>query len=1027
MSKIFLDYRKGILIFSLALLLWLPFLSGTSHASAASDEALSINPMPQEVDVTGKGFPLTPVVGIVVGKETDEQAIKEVVQTLKDAGVKRIVRKNAGEKVNTPVTIWIGGPSENEDSIDVLKQLDLDGPETLNDEGYVLASKHKEKKQIVLAGKDKTGTYYAAKTFKQLIQERKGRDWIPEVEIQDWPEMPIRGSIEGFYGPPWTHEDRINQLEFYGENKLNTYIYAPKDDPYHRENWREPYPEKELTEIKELIDKAKENHVKFTFSLSPGQTICYSGDEDFELLNNKMEKMWDLGVRSYAIFLDDISKNLNCAQDQDKFGDDKDPTAAAHAYLLNRFTKEFIETHEGAERLITVPTDYTGNGTTVYRERFADLLNKDTVVMWTGPKVVSEEITSEGAENAHKVFKHDLLLWDNYPVNDFDRDSLFLGPLVERDADLTKHGVIGLATNPMNEAEASKIPLYTIADYSWNPFDYDPEDSWERSIQSFGGDATDVLRKFAENSYSSPINAKESLTLAPLIDDFWEAYEANDADQAASNLIAEFEKLQQVPDKLQKEMDNEKFLDEIKPYLEKLKLYGESGVMAVEYLMAEKKGNTSKANEYKEKLITLFNQSEKLSQKMGGGVIKPFLIESALTLPPLSLTLEPSIDEFWKAYESNDADEVADHLITEFEALQQTPDKVREETDNEEFLQAIEPYLENLEVYGEAGATAVKYLMEDQPNKADEYKKKLRTLMVQAYKLPQMIGEQVIKPFLINSMWDQNVVAYRMLDGVNKSRGAGELIQYTPEYGDSTRTNPWGYEVTVVDGIVTERGGSDSKIPDNGYVLSIHSHDWLRDNAVIGANIIIEDNMVLVTSPEKEAPEIGLKMNGEEIQNDVNIPDTETVVFNWDTTEEEGNLDKVTATFDGEAYKEGTTIDLAGKPGTHALTVTAVDNEGNIQEATYNIHVTTSAADMKNLVKRFENDGEFISDDAARTLHTHLVAVERFEEKENDEKAVKHLDGFKLLLTHQKENELISEQAHQILKADADYLIDNLQ
>jgi hyaluronoglucosaminidase len=47
-------------------------------------------------------------------------------------------------------------------------------------------------------------------------------------EIRDWPEMPIRGSIEGFYGPPWTHKDRLSQLEFYGENKQNTYIYAPK-------------------------------------------------------------------------------------------------------------------------------------------------------------------------------------------------------------------------------------------------------------------------------------------------------------------------------------------------------------------------------------------------------------------------------------------------------------------------------------------------------------------------------------------------------------------------------------------------------------------------------------------------------------------------------------------------------------------------------------------------------------------------------------------------------------------------------
>ncbi len=666
--------------------------------------------------------------------------------------------------------------------------------------------------------------------------------------------MPIRGSIEGFYGPPWTHEDRLNQIEFYGENKMNLYIYAPKDDPYHREDWREPYPAQELTALKELIDRSKENHVNFTFSLSPGQTICYSGDQDFDLLTEKMEAVWDLGVRSYAIFLDDISQQLHCEQDKENFGDDADPVAAAHAYLLNRFNEEFIQTHEGAERLITVPTEYSGNGTTSYRERFAETLNEDTIVMWTGPKVVSEEITSEGADKVYDIFQHDLLLWDNYPVNDFDRNSLYLGPLVNRDADLTENGVIGLTTNPMNEAEASKIPIYTIADYSWNPSDYNPENSWERSIQSFGGDASELVRSFAENSYSSPLSSKESLTLTPLIENFWEAYVSNeDTEQAAEELIQEFVHLQQVPEQLNQEMDNEKFLTEIEPYLEKLEYYGEAGEVAVKHLMAKKNNQEEKTEEYKEKLITIFNQSEQIPQKMGQGVIKPFLVQSVLGLPSLQVTIQPSIDTFWEAYESDDATQAAEELIMKFEHLQQIPDDVRKQVDNEEFLNAIEDYLTNLSVYGEAGQLAVHYLMAQkhgESEEANEYEEQLYPLMMEAYQMPQKIGQQVMKPFLIDSMWhDLNVIDYRMLDGVNKGRGAGELIQYTPEQGERTGTNQWGYEVTVVDGKVVRRGGNNSIIPDNGYVLSIHANDWLRDNATIGSTIQIEDGVVLVIEP----------------------------------------------------------------------------------------------------------------------------------------------------------------------------------
>ncbi|AZU64316.1 beta-N-acetylhexosaminidase family protein [Neobacillus mesonae] len=841
--------------FGLCTLSAFPDGSGQASAAAASGGNLALNPIPQELKLSDKGFPLTPNVGIVVDKKTDKQAVNEVVEALEAADVKQIVHIDAGEKVTTPVTIWIGGPSENKDSAAVLDQMGVKGPEALKKEGYVLASSSKGKNQIVLAGKDQTGTYYAAKTFTQLIQEQQGRDWFPQVEIRDWPEMAIRGSIEGFYGPPWTHEDRLKQLEFYGENKLNTYIYAPKDDPYHRENWREPYPKEELARIKELIDKAHENHVKFTFSLSPGQSICYSGDQDFALLKKKMEAVWDLGVRSYAIFLDDIDMNLKCQQDKDQFGNDPNPAGAAHAYLLNRFTKEFIRTHEGAERLITVPTDYTGNGPTPYRDRLAKLLDKDTVVMWTGQKVVSEQVTAEEADEVHEVFKTDMLLWDNYPVNDYDRNSLFLGPIVGRDADLAKHGVVGLTANPMNEAEASKIPLYTIADYTWNPAAYDPVDSWKRSIQSFGGEAAETLKTVAENMYSSPINTTESLTLTPLIDAFWKAYVTGDADQAADQLIAEFKKFQQAPAKLQQEMDNKKFLQEIEPYVEKLSLYGKAGETAVQYVMAQKKGQTDQAAAYREQLITLFNQSEQIPQKVGQGVIKPFLVKSALVVPPLELTLQPVIDQFWKAYDSGSGSQEAEQLITEFKELQQIPKSIRKDITDKAFLTAIDPYLQNLSVYGEAGEAAVDYLMADKNGQSDEanaYKDRLKTLMMQAYQLPQEIGKEVIKPFLINSMWrDLDVVDYRMLDGVNKSRGAGQLIQYTPAYGATTRTNPWGYEITVEDGKVVKRGGNNSAIPTNGYVLSIHANDWLRDNTTIGTTIQIENGVVLVISPDK--------------------------------------------------------------------------------------------------------------------------------------------------------------------------------
>ncbi|HET7578139.1 MAG TPA: beta-N-acetylglucosaminidase domain-containing protein [Bacillales bacterium] len=621
-----------LIMICLALMLLVPASftvnGGSANAKSPGKEKIVVSPTPQQLKVTGNGFPLTPVVGLVTGDQTDPSAIQEVVNVLKSHGVKQIVKRHADEQVpETPVTIWVGTPSDNAASVQALKTMDVTGPESLKPEGYILVSGHNDQghKTIVLAGKDKAGTFYAAQTFRQIITEHSGRDWVPAVQIRDWPQMGIRGTIEGFYGPPWSHQDRMSQIAFYGRNKMNTYVYAPKDDPYHRDKWREPYPEKRVNQLQELVQKANQNHVQFVFAVSPGKSVCYSSDSDFQKLVNKMQTMYDIGVRSFALFFDDISQNLRCSQDKAMFGDDRSPAAAAQAYLLNRFNKQFIQTHEGTKRLITVPTDYYQSGSTTYRERFADLVDSDIVVYWTGIGVIAPTITSADADKIHKIFEHDLLIWDNYPVNDYITNRLLLGPLVGRDSDLSEHHVLGLTANPMIQAEASKIPLYTVADYAWNSDAYNPQKSWERSIKAFGGDASEALKTFAENSYSSRLNDTESPELTPLIEQFWPAYESGDAAQASQALQDEFQKIKQAPQQLREHLDNKNFLKETAPWLDKLEWYGKAGEAAVKMLMAQKANNGEAAWEQRLKLEKAFDEARAILQKMAPGVIKPFL------------------------------------------------------------------------------------------------------------------------------------------------------------------------------------------------------------------------------------------------------------------------------------------------------------------------------------------------------------------------------------------------------------------
>ena len=135
-------------------------------------------------------------------------------------------------------------------------------------EGYYL---HVDEAQVVIAGNDEAGTYYGVQTLLQMAAQPK----MKQAEIKDWPDVLERGVVEGFYGNPWSHTDRLRQFDFYGKNKLNVYIYGPKDDPYHRNQWREPYPEAEAARISELAKAAAQN-TTLAFALSQSSSMIFS-------------------------------------------------------------------------------------------------------------------------------------------------------------------------------------------------------------------------------------------------------------------------------------------------------------------------------------------------------------------------------------------------------------------------------------------------------------------------------------------------------------------------------------------------------------------------------------------------------------------------------------------------------------------------------------------------------------------------------------------------------------------------------
>jgi hyaluronoglucosaminidase len=287
--------------------------------------------------------------------------------------------------------------------------------------------------------------------------------------------------IEGFYGPPWTHAARLRMIDFMADAGFNAYCYAPKDDPYHRERWREPYPKPAFQKLAQLINRCNERGIDFCWAVSPGLSVAYSNAKLFKVLADKMLSVAGKGVKTFALLLDDIPPELQSKADKNRY-----PSLGhAHADYANRLHDRLIKSIPGCT-LFFCPTDYIGTASTPYLEALSADLKPEIPVFWTGPKVVSRDISAKDARAMGKVLKRKPLLWDNYPVNDYNRNVLNLGPMRNRDPQLGAL-LAGSFANPMNEDEASKIPLRTMADYMNDPVGYDADKSWKKALRAAGG------------------------------------------------------------------------------------------------------------------------------------------------------------------------------------------------------------------------------------------------------------------------------------------------------------------------------------------------------------------------------------------------------------------------------------------------------------------------------------------------------------------------------------------------------------
>ncbi|HKP97190.1 MAG TPA: beta-N-acetylglucosaminidase domain-containing protein, partial [Fibrobacteria bacterium] len=105
----------------------------------------------------------------------------------------------------------------------------------------------------------------------------------------------------------------------------------------------------------------------------------------------------------------------------------------AHGLLLGKLLADLKATGPDC-RLWFCPTVYTdqfASGPVARDPYLLDLaanMPPEITVMWTGPRIIAERLDGEALADPARIFRGNVLLWDNLYANDYCPNKIFLGP-----------------------------------------------------------------------------------------------------------------------------------------------------------------------------------------------------------------------------------------------------------------------------------------------------------------------------------------------------------------------------------------------------------------------------------------------------------------------------------------------------------------------------------------------------------------------------------------------------------------------
>ena len=474
-------------------------------ALLSAQTTYEIYPIPHQIAYGSQNLHFTEEVEVICGEGIDQATKNRAEEVLKTHGLQaKFLDASTGQNRSILLIGIHGKNSEASDCADSwgLSKDVFNVPDKFDRHLLHMRELTGGVAEVVILGEHTDAAFHALASLDLMLD--KGINNLPGVTINDYADMQSRGLVEGYYGYPYSIEVKKDLMHFMKRHKMNTYLYGAKSDPYHSQFWKDPYPTSISAEqetngwlsqdmVKELAETSQATKVNFIWAIHPGNDFIYSSTVINDIMG-KFEKMYALGLRQFAVFVDDVGVPTSDADVQKN----ADRLTALQRAIENKWNVDGAAASDTVRPLHFVPQIYC-TGFTSSKEQY----NKFFQALATTPSYVTIYTTGAGVwsvPNAtdfnapREPLGRKVAWWWNYPCNDnadgriypMDMYSNFRDlPSVWNDATLPSELTdgLGIVSNPMQQGEVAKTPLFSVADYVWNTAGFDNLTSYEASFK----------------------------------------------------------------------------------------------------------------------------------------------------------------------------------------------------------------------------------------------------------------------------------------------------------------------------------------------------------------------------------------------------------------------------------------------------------------------------------------------------------------------------------------------------------------